>query len=161
MARDRKEPLYRRVNTRTHRVRDHDRGGDFRHVRNAKDPEREFVTHASMGAEVQRGLDYTPLYRFLLSRVGRPWDETYREAASRLDRTDPIFRLVARDREDARGMVRTGYSSYFSGLYVDDDGLLQRTDPSIDENSLEPDCRCCTHTFNGVRFTRPCPDWIP
>lgn len=161
MDRGRKEPLYRRVNTRTRNVRDHVHGGDFRHVRNAKDPEREFITHASMGAKTDRGLDYTPLYRFLLSRVGQPWADTYREAASRLDKPDEIFELVARHRDDARSVVRTGYSSYFSGMYVGDDGLLHRTDPSLDEHSLEPDCRCCTHTFNGVRFTRPCPDYIP
>ncbi|AXK72899.1 hypothetical protein DWG18_11845 [Lysobacter sp. TY2-98] len=161
MDRGRKQPLYRRVNTRTHGVRDHDRGGEFRHTRNAKNPEHDFVTQASMGAETNRGVDYTPLYRFLLSRVGRPWEETYREAVSRLDRPEPVFWMVAKQREDARDVVRTGHSSYFSGLYVGDDGLLHRTDPSLDEHSLAPDCRCCTHTFNGVRFTRPCPDDVP
>lgn len=157
MSRPPKEPLYRKVNTRTHRVRDHRHGGDYRHRRNAKDPHRELVVHESMGAAVRRGLDYTPLFRFLLSRVGRPWAETYSEAVSRLDHPDPVFWLVAKTRDTARPVVRTGESSYFSGLYIGDDGLLHRTDPSLDETSLTPDCSCCTHTFNGVRYTQPWP----
>jgi len=53
-------------------------------------PQRE-----SMHGRQQRGLDYTPLFFFLLSKIGQHWDEVYSEAISRLDRPDPIFWMVA------------------------------------------------------------------
>lgn len=152
MGRGAKEPLYRKVNTTAHGV-SHQHGGDYRDRRPGG---REIgdETQASMGARKRRGLDYTPLFRFLLSRVGRPWAETYQQAVARLDREEPIFWLVAERPEEAREIVRVGESSYFSGLYVGDDGLLHRTNPALDETMLEPSCRCCTHTLNGLRFTQ-------
>lgn len=151
-----KAPLYRKVNTRTHHVH-HDKGGEHRHGRHGKAAVRntaEGVTREAMHGKVQRGLDYTPLYRFLLSRVGTPWAEARREAESRLDRPDPIFWMVALREEDRRTVVRTGESSYFSGLYVDDDGLLQRVAPEITHETMRPNCECCTNTLNGQRLVR-------
>lgn len=146
--RDREEPLYRKVNTRARGVR-HRFGGDFRHSRNAKDAGRD-----SMHGGTRRGLDYTPLFRFLLSKVGQPWDAVFGEAVSRLDRKEPIFWMVAPDRVSGKAYVRLGESTYFSGLYVDGDGLLQKVAPEIGPHSLEPSCPCCTHTFNGKPFSK-------
>ncbi|TXI14996.1 MAG: hypothetical protein E6Q67_15640 [Roseateles sp.] len=146
-----KAPLYRSVNTRTHGVR-HGLGGEFRHERHAKGVAASDATHLPMHGKHRHGRDYTPLFRFLQSRVGRRWDEVHAEASARLDTPEPIFWLVARRREDGQAMVRTGESSYFSGLFVDDEGLLQRVDPTLNAQDLTPDCRCCTHTLNGVRF---------
>ena len=146
-----KEPLYRKVNTRARGVQ-HRHGGDFRDTRNAKGGRDPELTRQSMHGTQQRGLDYTPLFRFLLSRVGQPWEAVHREAVSRLDRPDPIFQLVARHEGERREYVRTGESSYFSGLYVDDAGLLRRVNPAIGPDTLFPSCRCCTHTFNGQPF---------
>jgi len=59
-----------------------------------------------MRRDRQNGLDYTPLYRFLLSKVGEDFDEVYSEAVARLDRPDPVFHLVARneaERQDDPG----------------------------------------------------------
>ncbi|WP_211236901.1 hypothetical protein [Chitinimonas koreensis] len=78
----------------------------------------------------------------------------YREAAARLDRKEPIFWLVALRDEDGRPYVRTGEASYFSGLRVDAEGVLRVVDPAVGTGSLAPLCACCTHTFNGVPFTR-------
>lgn len=144
----RKEPLYRKVNTRALRVA-HDTGGDYRHVRNARGDAAERGTMRGM---VRRGLDYTPLFRFLLSKVGEPWDGVFAEAVARLDRPDPIFWVVARRDDERRPFVRVGESTYVSGLYVDDAGRLQRVDPSLTPERMEPSCTCCTHTLNGVRF---------
>ena len=102
----------------------------------------------------QRGLDYTPLFRFLLSKVGEPWDTVHSEAVSRLDKQEPMFWLVSLNKEDAEDIVRIGESSYFSGLYVDESGILQLVDPGIGPDDLEPMCACCTHTLNGVPFTK-------
>ncbi len=108
----------------------------------------------AMHAGQRNGLDYTPLFRFLLSRVGRNWDEVYAEAVARLDRPEPIFWLVAQRVEDRTRAVRLGENSYFSGLFVDDDNRLAVVDPSLSVNDMEPGCACCTHTLNGLRFTK-------
>lgn len=146
----RKKPLYRKVNTRTHGVR-HRTGGDYRHERNAKAPTIR-TARGSMHGKERRGRDYTPLFRFLLSKVGEPWDEVHREAVARLDRSDPIFWLVALREDERREVVRVGESTYYSGLFVDDAGILRKVTPDLTAEDLTPSCACCTHTFNGVRF---------
>ena len=148
----RKEPLYRKVNTQTHGVR-HRTGGDYRTERSG-----EALSPASRGpmhGKHKRGLDYTPLFRFLLSKVGAEWDGVYGEAVARLDRPDPIFWLVARHEAERREIVRIGESSYFTGLYVDDDGILRIVNPDLRPEDQVPSCTCCTHTLNGVRFGSP------
>lgn len=147
--RERKAPLYRKVNTQTHGVR-HKVGGDYRTER----PSQALSdgSRGSMHGRQKRGLDYTPLFRFLLSKVGSEWDIVYQEAVGRLDRPDPIFWLVAREESEGRELVRTGESSYFTGLFVDEAGILRKVNPELRAEDLEPSCTCCTHTLNGVRF---------
>lgn len=147
----RKEPLYRRVNTRTHGVR-HGHGGEYRWSRHGRQEDRPSL--GAMRGGARHGLDYTPLFRFLLSRVGRDWDETFREAVARLDRPDPIFWMVARDEAERKDVVLIRENSYFSGLYVDESNRLARVAPDLRVEDMEPSCACCTHTFNGVPFTR-------
>jgi hypothetical protein len=162
-VRSRKEPLYRRVNTRTCGVSH--RGGEFRWSRH---PKREDPSsHGSMHGHKHHGLDYTPLFRFLLSKVGADFAEVYREAASRLDRPDPICWLVARSDKDKQAYVRIGESSYYSGLYVDENGRLALVDPSLRLEGMEPRCSCCTHTercrFQTTfprRLSRLGPAWV-
>jgi hypothetical protein len=89
-----KEPLYRKVNTTAHGVH-HLHGADFRNSRHAQRVKDSEATHQSMHGKKQRGLDYTPLFRFLLSKVGKDWDAVYSEAISRLDRSEPVYWLVA------------------------------------------------------------------
>lgn len=146
----RKEPLYRRVNTRTHGVH-HDRGGEYRWSRRKTGVES---ARGTMHANKHRGLDYTPLFRFLLSRVGEDWDAVHGEARARLDRPDPIFWLVARSEAEKTPVVRIGESSYYSGLFVDADNRLARVDPELGVEQMKPSCACCTHTFNGVPFVK-------
>ncbi|UTM56085.1 hypothetical protein L4174_009495 [Photobacterium sp. CCB-ST2H9] len=139
-----KNPLYRKVNTRTHGVY-HCHGGDYRESRR-KD------TAFGMRKGVRRGLDYTPLFKFLLSKVGNEWDVVFSEAASRLDKKEPIYWLVSLEFDSAQDYVRLGESSYYSGLYVDELGILKVTNPEVNESTLRPFCKCCTHTFNGIVF---------
>ena len=148
MKRGQRQLLYRKVNTRARGVH-HDHGGDYRHGRRSESP-------LGMRSGVQRGRDYTPLFMFLLSRVGSVWNEVHSEAVGRLDRRDPIFWLVSLDRENADEVVLSGETSYYSGLFVDEDGLLQIVAPNITKDTLEPSCSCCTHTFNGIPFTKKC-----
>ncbi|PPT76175.1 hypothetical protein XaplCFBP3122_10565 [Xanthomonas arboricola pv. populi] len=146
--------LYRSVNTRTHGVK-HGIGGEFRHSRNSQKSTSSEVARESMNGRLKHGRDYTPLFRFLLSKVGEPWGQIYAEAKSRLDTTDPIFWLVARYEEQREEFVRVGESSYFSGLYIDEDGVLQLVNSNLRSKDMTPFCVCCTHTLNGLRFDTP------
>jgi hypothetical protein len=104
----------------------------------------------------QLGWDYTPLFKYLLSKVGLPWKEVYKDVKARVNSTVPIYWMVNRYKnvDSLLGYIRVGESTYYSSLYVDDKGILQFVDKSINENTLEPSCNCCTHTFNGKRFTK-------
>ena len=149
----RKEPLFRKENTKARGVR-HWFGGDYRHERNTKAEKHSESTRKSMHGKKRRGLDYTPLFKFLLSKIGRQWDEIYSEAVSRLDRPDPIFWLVALRENERKECVRIGESSYYSGMYVDDEGRLQLVSPQLSADQMTPLCRCCTYTLNGKPFSR-------
>jgi hypothetical protein len=148
-----KKPLYRKVNTTARGVL-HLHGGDFRDSRKASTSDALESKRAAMNGRKQRGLDYTPLFKFLLSKVGLPWNAIHSEALSRLDRGEPIFWIVAIRGEEKKEYLRVGEASYYSGLYVDDEGRLQLVNPNLGPESLAPQCQCCTHTFNGIRFTR-------
>src|SRR3972149_788189 len=144
----RKEPLYRKMNTRAHNVH-HNFGGDARHDRHTKEGMSK-----SMKKGVERGLDYTPLYKFLLSRVGQEWSSVHSEAVSRLDKEEPIYHMVARNDAEKRRFVRCGENSIYSGLYVDENNRLQLVDPKLCNEDFSPTCHCCTATFNGTPLQR-------
>lgn len=148
MKSDRKKrPLYRKVNTRARGVH-HDFGGDFRHDRRVK-KEGMTQTKGSMHGKKQRGLDYTPLFKFLLSREGEKWDEVYSEAKARLDKTEPIFWMVARNEVERKDYFVVSESTYFSAMYIDDDGILRRSKPELSIRDLGNLCTCCTHSLDG------------
>ena len=147
------KPLYRKVNTKALH-HDHNTGSDARHDRNTKKG-----INKSMKKNDQRGLDYTPLYKFLLSKVGQDWNKVHSEAVSRLDKEEPIYHMVALHEHNRRDTVRCGESSQFSGLYVDENNLLQIVNPSVTNETLYPSCHCCTHTFNGVPLSKTYDDF--
>lgn len=160
-----KKPLYRRVNRCTHGLW-HRGGGEHRWSRNTKAETQEIAAGATtrgMGKRRLHGLDYTPLYRFLLSKVGADWDAVHAEALSRLpadteweDRDAPIFRMVARSPEERRAVVSVDEFTLFSGLYVDADNRLAVVAPEVRVEHIHPYCPCHTHTFNGRAVTNPC-----
>lgn len=104
---------------------------------------------------LRHGLDYTPLYRFLVSKVGKDWNAVYSEAVARLDHEAPVWHLVSRSTDNGDAIIRVDESSYFSGLFVADDGTLQKVDADLTAKTMRPFCACCTHTFNGDRFGLP------
>lgn len=159
MKQDRKEPLYRKVNTKAHGVHHH-KGSDAKNDRNTK-----LGVSKSLKQGILRGLDYTPLYRFLLSKVGKIWDVVYKEAVSRLDKDEPIFYMVdlEHDHTDKRydsAYFINGESSLWSKLIIDDNGLLQLKNPELKNEDLYPSCHCCTYTFNGTRLNKTYDDFI-
>lgn len=144
-----KRPLYRSVNTRTHNVR-HGSCRTYRQQRHSKSEKNSTLNRGSMHSHHRHGYDYTPLFCFLLSKVGQPWDAIFSEANARLDRPEPIFWMVALYENDKDEYVRVGESTYYSGLYVDASGLLQKVNPQLNAGNMKTFCDCCTHTFNGV-----------
>ena len=80
------------------------------------------------------------------------WDAVFSEAKARLDKESPIFWLVELDPDKKREVVRIGESSSYSGMYVDDEGFLQLSNPTFLPVDLKRRCTCCTHTFNGVVY---------
>lgn len=150
------KPLYRSVNTRTHGVR-HGSCGAYRYERHSKDEKRALSTRGSMHSHQRHGLDYTPLFRFLLSKVGHPWSQVFSEANARLDRPDPVFWMVALYESDKQEYVRTDENSYYSSLWVDEAGLLQKVNPQLTPEHMTHFYDCCTQTFNGVVFAQALP----
>ena len=145
------KPLFRKVNTRARGVH-HLKGGQFRHERNTKAEKASDRTRGSMHSGKLRGLDYTPLFKFLLSKVGSDWNAVYEAARPRLNSTEPIYWLVARSPPEMRPYVLVGEASYYSGMYIDAEHRLQRVDPALSAASIPRQCTCCTHTFNGLPF---------
>jgi hypothetical protein len=160
-----KLPLYRKVNT-TARTPHSQRGGQFAWDRNTK---RTEVLAESGRLPMQKsknrwaqGFDYTPLFRFLLSRVGKEWQATYTEAKARLDKEDPIWWIVRRPELDDHYAVNTtrlrrvGESSYYTGLHVVD-GVLEIEDKTVGPKDVQNSiyCLCCTYTLNGAVVGRP------
>lgn len=144
----RSKPLYRKVNTRTHGVT-HGSGQRAAYERRGQKPPA-----TSMHSKQRHGFDYTPLYRFLLSRIGRVWEEVHSDAVARLDQEAPIYHIVALRESEQEAFVRTGESSYFSGLCLKE-GRLAVVDPTLTPKNFKPFCACCTHSFNGVNVETP------
>jgi hypothetical protein len=153
-----KEPLYRKENKLALNYRSTSPRVKYRHHRHLHKSNESEDLRCGIGGRKKNGMDYTPLYRFLLSRVGSDWDDVYAEAKARLDRTEPIFYLVALHEFQRKATVRCGDKSYYSGLYVDDDNMLRVVAPEITVDVLWPRCPCCTHSFNGQRFVNQF-DW--
>ncbi|NTS41544.1 hypothetical protein HRG84_11570 [Flavisolibacter sp. BT320] len=149
-----KEPLYRKEKkTGLSRYGHIAKGAETRwsrHSKAARKDKEEEISHKSI-KRGKYGYDYTPLYRFLLSKVGEPWDDVYSEAVSRLDKTEPIFHMVVLQPEPGeRPSRRLGENAYFSTLTVDAGGILVKVDPSYEMTEVH--CTCCTHTWNGKRI---------
>ena len=60
--------------------------------------------------------------------------------------------MVALNKNEMADYVRLGDNSYYSGLYVDENGILQISNTDIKPVDMKPFCDCCTHTFNGKLF---------
>ena len=146
------KPLYRKVCDA--RNNHHNSGPDAKYDRQTKKG-----IGRSMKQNDQRGLDYTPLYKFLLSKVGQNWDQIYSQAVGRLDKEEPIYHIVALQDHEKKDYVRCGDSSFYNGLYVDENNILQKVNPNLKNEDLTPDCHCCTHTFNGTVLIKKYPGY--
>jgi hypothetical protein len=163
MKQDRKKPLFRKENKSSLSTHYYViKGGDFRHERHTKEMKSFQGNKKSMNPKNNLGYDYTPLYRFLQSKVGKPWNDVHAEAVSRLngkEGEEAIFHLVYPNLSmvhprhgkvhygNVPSIVRMGENSMYHSLTVDEDGILQFIDRDAKwEHSL---CSCCTHTLDG------------
>lgn len=144
------EPLYRKENkvslSNKYNV---SKGSEYRYDRRTKAFLNDDRKHKPMNSG-KHGYDYTPLYKFLLSKVGSDWDQTYSEAKARLNDPEPIFWMVALHKSKQRNFVRTGESTYYSGLFVNDDGKLAVVNPNVTFSDLPVPYPGETISFNGM-----------
>jgi hypothetical protein len=143
------KPLYRKENKLAAWFDDPRGGSHFRYERNTKKLKNFEGVRRPMG-QSRVGYDYTPLFKFLLSKVGQEWDIVFSEAVKRLDKKDPIFWMVdLHFTEGKSGIVRIGETTYYSKLTVKD-GILV----IADANATPPQKRYYweTHTFNGTVY---------
>jgi len=146
--------LYRKANKKALNYGGN-KGGDFCRSRHTKAMKAFEGTHLSMQGHKERGLDYTPLFKFLLSKVGQCWNDVFSEAVARLDKKDPIFWLVdLHPADDDNGIVCMGEASCYSKLTVTEDGILVRLRPGLSIGDMQVYCTCCTHSFNGEVYTK-------
>ena len=144
MKMNRKKPLYRKRNWRVffgHKKDD----GDAKYSRHTKKGMRRSMKGKNWGR------DYTPLLKFLLSKVGQPFDKVHSEAVSRLDKEEPIWYMVKKEKK-GNGYFRYGESGLWSSLYVDEDGILQKIKPDLTIKDLNIHWDAVWHetlTFNG------------
>ncbi|WP_336843516.1 hypothetical protein [Serratia nevei] len=133
--RDRKKKLYRRESVTSRGPIAS--GGEYRWERHSKQlDDEQLPLRESMHGRIQHGMDYTPLFQFLLSKVGQPWSEVHSEA-------------VSLHRKNWQSYVCCGESSYYSGLCIDEHGILQKVNTAFTAEDVPVRCRCCTYTFNG------------
>lgn len=141
MKRTKEEPLFRKEGSQPRNYR-RNVDGKFRQIRHSKQiKEFEGIRMSMIGK--QRGLDYTPLFRFLHSKEGKYWNDVHSEAVSRLDKESPIFWLVV---NDGRAIVRVGEMTYYHAMFIDEVGILRFVDKSA---TMSASCRCCTTTLDG------------
>ena len=153
-----KKPLYRKENkTCINWQGNHRRDDDFKHERHTKKFKKFDGNKMSMKGKRKKGYDYTPLYRFLHSKVGQDWNEIYSEAKSRLDKTDPIFYIVEKPNtpytrlaSSPKDIARVGEGTYWHTMYIDENKTLQFKNK---EATIKASCNCCTHTLDGKIIT--------
>lgn len=63
--------------------------------------------------------------------------------------------MVARREEDKEDIVHVSENSYFHGLYVDDNNILQKVNPEAGPDKVNIWCKCCTFTLNGKAIPTP------
>lgn len=125
------------------------KGSEYRYERHTKAFLNDDRNHKPMNSG-KHGYDYTPLFKFLLSKVGSDWDQTYSEAKARLNDPLPIFWMVALHQSERRDIVRLGETSYYFGLFVDAKGKLAIVNPDVTSNELPEPYPGETLSFNGI-----------
>lgn len=139
---NKKQPLYRKEANAFNNH--HIKGSDAKYDRNTKRGISKTLKN-----KVKRGLDYTPLYKFLLSKIGHNFDDVYREVIKRVNDRNAIFHMFRKHEFETDDFVRIGESSFYNKLYIDENNIIQKVNPNLKNEDFSPSCWCCTYTFNG------------
>lgn len=153
-----KKKLIRTKNRITHNGTSRDVNFRSRWTRHSKNG----ITQ-KMKKRINYHLDYTPLFKFLLSKEGEKWEGVWRECQKKVDTVEPVLWMVQNIR--LNGLPKHdkcleeydksfGYEegSYFSTMYVDENGILQVVDKNYKESTPLEYCRRCGETFNGLLY---------
>jgi hypothetical protein len=125
-----KEKLYRKINKKSLSTKYYvKKGGEYSWKRSKVNCDLEYPMFESMKSK-KLGRDYTPLYRFLESKIDQVWNDIYSECVKRLDTTDPIWWVVVNSdlsiiKHNYNNIVRIGQGSYCQRLYINKDGILK------------------------------------
>lgn len=160
------KPLWRKINTTAH-------GHNFRAGEKYQRGKKESIKEKSKMTSSQKfhGLDFSPLFGYLRKNVGKEWDIIYSNVIKRIPKeytfnngrfTNPIWWGVLKHKEylglsdfdKKNGFFISGESSYYSLLYIDENGILQYVSPDLSVEDIKPTCTCCTHTFNGKQIPK-------
>lgn len=165
------EPLYRKINKivagRTEVFGMQKRAKYDRHT---KVGQRTSMSSQNTWKSEMSMYDYSPLFQFLLKKVGCNWAEVWKECQARLNTIEPVLCMVvnvgrnglvvpfneysqfssywAGDALPYEPCFLAGYDSYFSTLYVDENHILQFVDPDFVPKTREYYTHG-TETFNG------------
>lgn len=167
-----KKPLYRKDKKTGLMTRYYvNSGGEYRWSRNSKKMKNFDGTHLPMNSG-KYGLDFTPLYRFLLSKLGEKWDAVHSEICERLplEHRNNIYHIVvAIEGKSTKTRylknkfpecVRVGENTVYSALKVEN-GILVKVNPNYDPKPL---LNCWGHTisFNGkpLKETRTIDEFV-
>lgn len=147
---NRLKPLYRKENKVSLSTKYNvSKGSEYRYQRHTKVFLNDDRNHKPMNSG-KYGYDYTPLFKFLLSKIGSDWDQVYAEAKARLNDPKPIFWMVAVHESERKDFVRLGESTYYSGLFVNEEGKLALVNPGVQTSDLPDPHPGETLSFNGI-----------
>lgn len=147
--------------------------------RHTKNGTRRSLASQNEWKEMESMYDYTPLFLFLLKKVGTNWDDIWKECQQRLNSIEPVLIMVVNvgrnglvvtynDYSQPSGLFveeqtdgtsygpcfRYGENTYFSTLFVDDNHLLQY----VDSDHVHPTSEYPfdTISFNGKPVPNNC-----
>lgn len=127
-------------------------GSKYSYDRHTKKAKQAFLDEIRRGKIKKRSsrwsghkkLDYTPLLMFLEKSVGKKWDKVWKEAMRKSDNAYEVIQWVVLNINKSglvcnrinrsftdHDFIRAGEGSYYSSLYVDENGILQLVDSDV------------------------------
>lgn len=131
----------------------------YRHIRNKKktviEGEESVDTDTKMVRQRKdvRQLDFTPLYKYLQSKVGEDYDTVYSNVVERIPRNQRgVIDYIVMADNTGDGVARLGESTYFRTLYVDENNKLQFVNKDY-KQTVSKWCYMDTTTLDGKTIT--------
>lgn len=139
------------------------RGGEYRWERSKSvTPNRVYDALKQQMKSRKLGMDWQPLYNFIMSNVGCNYDETYSKALKRCNKfRDEFNKHWAYLFNDDRDIVRLGENTYYSALTIDEFNNIQIRNTGAEPIKGGSFSFGYTHSFNGKTLqANPIPSFI-